>query len=579
MATRFYFPDNASPATYPPLTVLGSWFDNIVAATVHELSTVKQSTAFNSDTVTNGADTGFLSRRYSIVLAAQTILSATTLNMQIRCLESDAAADARVITGVYIFAADGLTILDTLYEDDVHVEPALTLTNRKGILTDSAVGTYSLGGDVVVPAGAFLVVDVGAWFAHVDALTVSFEFGDNSASDLPQDEIATDQFCPWIEFSQTLTVVTVTGSGSEAVTGSGGVKVGGVGVIVFMTPGLEEVTGSGGVVVGGEGVFRFLDPGTLAVIGEGGVEVGGEGIIEFVSYGIEAVIGHGGVEVGGQGVIEFLDAASTIFAVVGSGGVAVGGAGVIEFLSPSIHEVIGSGGVVVGSFRVPEATVVGFVEYTIGLIAVIGSGSVEVGGAGVIAFTEASIYAVPTPQSVAAADVVVGGASIISFISHQILEVIGEGGVVVGGGEAVPPDVFDTYIMTGVRGEPSIYSNFNFNSYAKYRGKYYGAGATGIFLLEGADDAGEEIYPGVRIGMMNFGTDREKRIRLLRCGGETTGAEVRVSDGNGTSDYAPVERGRAAISRKVQAREILIEISDFESLDHLEIVPLILHKR
>lgn len=364
-----------------------------------------------------------------------------------------------------------------------------------------------------------------------------------------------------------------------AITGSGGVRVGGEGTIAFLTP--EIVIGSGGVEVGGEGVIEFIGPEIPAVVGEGGVEVGGKGTIVFVSYGVVAVVGSGGVKVGGSGVIEFtsLDATTTE-AVVGSGGVAVGGVGVIEFLSPSLIEVVGSGGVVVGGFRVPEATVVDFVEYAESvLIDVIGSGGVEVGGAGVIGFTEASIYAVPTPQSVAAADVVVGGDGIISFISYQILEVIGEGGVFVGGGESTPPDVFDTYVMTGVRGEPSIYSNFNFNSYAKYRGKEYGAGAAGLYLLEGDDDAGSEIQPGIRIGMANFGTDREKRIRLVRCGGATTGAEVKVSDGNGNADYADVERGRAAISRKVQARELLIEITGFESLDHLEIIPLVLHKR
>ena len=160
MATRFYFPDNDPPGVYPALTVLGAWFDNVVAATVHSLVTEKESTAFANSTVTNAADTGFMSRRYvSAPLAAQTILGATTLNMQIRCLESDAGADARVITGVYIFSADGLTLEATLYEDDVHVEPDLVLTNRKGILTDSIVGDYT-GGDVVVEAGQLLVVDV-----------------------------------------------------------------------------------------------------------------------------------------------------------------------------------------------------------------------------------------------------------------------------------------------------------------------------------------------------------------------------------------------------------------------------------
>jgi hypothetical protein len=186
---------------------------------------------------------------------------------------------------------------------------------------------------------------------------------------------------------------------------------------------------------------------------------------------------------------------------------------------------------------------------------------------------------VPVPQAAADPSVVVGGEGIVAFIDPVILEIIGDGGAYLGGGTSVTSDVFETYVLTGARGEPSIYSGYNFNSYARHRGKEYGAGAAGLYLLEGADDAGNEIHSGVRIGMVNFGTDREKRIRLLRCGGSTTGAEARVSDGNGSSDYVTVDLGRATVSRKVQARELLIEISDFESLDHLELVPMILFKR
>jgi hypothetical protein len=111
-----------------------------------------------------------------------------------------------------------------------------------------------------------------------------------------------------------------------------------------------------------------------------------------------------------------------------------------------------------------------------------------------------------------------------------------------------------------------------------YRGQYFGAGPDGIYLLEGEDDAGAEIHPGVRIGPVNFGTDLEKRLRLVRCGGQSTGAQVRVSS-NRDAGFYDVENGRAAVSREIQGRELTIEIADFETLDHLEIVPLVLHER
>ena len=663
MATRFYFPDNAPGDVSPSFE--SAEFDNYDEVTHHELVDTKQSTAFTTVSHPNGGAgyNSLLFRRYTTngVLAAQTILSSCTVKCQIRGKEEDAATDAQVFIAVYLCSPDGTDWEQKVYICSDPTEMDTVLTNRT-----AADAPNTVWDEFVVSAGWRLVVDIGIQWLYTSPSTKDafLEFGDAVESDLPEDEISTDQFCPWIEFSQDLVLIEVTGTGSTAVTGSGGVKVGGVGAIAFLTPDIEDVVGSGGVEVGGEGVIEFLDPDVLVVVGSGGIEVGGDGIVEFVAYGILAVTGYGGVRVGGQGIIELisfdeaaltilavtgsggvvvggigvvefltpsvfavvgsggvivgsplestvigfveytsgilavigsggvrvggagvvdlvsLDASTTV-AVIGSGGAVVGGVGVVEFLTPSILEVIGSGGVIVGEFRPPEITVVGFVSSTSSLIDVVGSGGVEVGGVGVIAFTENedSVYAVPTPQSVADADVVVGGASVISFIFHQILAVIGDGGVVVGGGESILPDVFETYLMTGARGEPSIYSNFNFNSYAKYRGKYYGAGAAGIYLLEGADDAGEEIYPGMKIGPLNLGTNREKRLRIIRLGSETDGAQVKVHNGNGLASYHDVENGRADVSMKVEGRELFVEITDFTELSHLELVPLVLHKR
>jgi hypothetical protein len=167
----------------------------------------------------------------------------------------------------------------------------------------------------------------------------------------------------------------------------------------------------------------------------------------------------------------------------------------------------------------------------------------------------------------------------VGFTYPQITALVAEGGYVLESPELPDEGVFETLVLTGSQSEVSIYSNFNFNSYAKYGGKYYGATQDGIFLLEGKDDAGAPIHSGAQIGPVNFGTDREKRLRLIRCGGECDEAQVRVSDGNGKSGQFPVRGGRSTVSRNVQGRELTIEIVDFKSLNHLEIIPLVLAKR
>lgn len=360
------------------------------------------------------------------------------------------------------------------------------------------------------------------------------------------------------------------------ITTSGGAIVGGASVVAFLMPGDLAVITSGGAVVGGQSVITLTNPSVLSVVTSGGVEVGGQSIIGTAP---PVNVVSGGAQVGGQSVVTVVfPVRPPVLSVVTSGGAVVGGVSVVGRATPPVLSIICSGGAQVGGFRVPELTVVQFIYPADRTTAIVGSGGVEVGGASVVTWSKPPIFAAPPFQGAADADVFVGGASIISFIHPQILQVIAEGGVTVGG-EPVGDDIFETYVLTGARGEPSIYSNFPFNSYASYRGQEFGAGPAGIYLLEGFDDAGKEIHPGARIGPANFGTDREKRLRLLRCGGKTVGAQVKVSNSNGSAGYFDIEGGRAAVSRKVQGRELTIEITDFETLGHLEIVPLVLQKR
>jgi hypothetical protein len=167
----------------------------------------------------------------------------------------------------------------------------------------------------------------------------------------------------------------------------------------------------------------------------------------------------------------------------------------------------------------------------------------------------------------------------VGFIFPQKTAMAAQGGYVLESPDVPDDGVFETLVLTGTRNEVSIYSNFKFNSYAEYGGKYYGATQDGIFLLEGEDDAGASIHTGARIGPTNLGTDREKRLRTVKCGGDCGKALVRVSDGNGKTHLSPVKGGRADISRAVQGRELTVEIVDFKSLNHLEIIPLVLAKR
>ena len=356
------------------------------------------------------------------------------------------------------------------------------------------------------------------------------------------------------------------------------IKISVAGVITLATPGVEAIVGSVALEVSPAGVIAFAVPPVLDVVGSVGLAITPAGVI---SEPVPRVyIGSVKLGIGVRGEIgSGLPVTSPILSVIGSVGLGINATGVVALAVPSVLSVIGSVEIRINEFRVPELTVVQLIPPSVlVLVAITGSVGIEVGTAGVIALATPLTYAVPPPRPIEGATINIKVAGIIAFISPQILEIIGDIEVGISGGE-IDPGVFDTYALTGARGEPSIYSGFNFNSYARHRGQDFGAGAGGIYLLVGEDDAGDEIHPGLKIGPFNLATDREKRLRLLRLGGKTDGAQVKVSNGNGGAGYYPVEEGRVAVSREVQGREITIEITDFESLDHLEIIQTILHKR
>ena len=365
-----------------------------------------------------------------------------------------------------------------------------------------------------------------------------------------------------------------------AIVGSVPINIAPAGIIALVAPGVEAVVGSVGLQVIPAGVIAFLAPQRLAVIGSVSLGIRPAGVISEPVF-LRTCIGSVRLGIGVRGVIgsgSELPITPPILSVIGFVGLGINATGVVGLAVPSILSVIGSVNICINEFRVPELTVVQLLSPGALTLAIAGSVGVEVGPVGVIALTTPPSYAVPPPQPIEAATINIAVAGVIALISPQILEVIGDIEVGISGGE-IAPGVFDTYALTGARGEPSIYSNFPFNSYAKYRGQDYGAGADGISLLEGDDDAGKEIHPGVRIGPFNGGSDREKRIRLLRLGGKTDGAQVRVNNNNGSSGYYDVERGRAAVSREIQGRELIVDITDFTTLDHLEIALLVLAKR
>lgn len=165
--------------------------------------------------------------------------------------------------------------------------------------------------------------------------------------------------------------------------------------------------------------------------------------------------------------------------------------------------------------------------------------------------------------------------SLAGLVSNLITAVIipGESGLLVGV-ELVEAGDYEAWVLTGNGFNPSAYTGWRFNSFAKYQGRYYAAGPDGLYLLEGPTQDGDEIISGVRL-YADFGTQRKKWIRAMRLG--TTGDEVEVRIASEDKEgYFELQGDRVVGSYVLRGHNLTIDIQHFDELSHVEIVPMIL---
>ena len=341
---------------------------------------------------------------------------------------------------------------------------------------------------------------------------------------------------------------------------------------------------SGSVEAGGELGFSEFYPEEVRLSTSGGVDAGGGLGLDYEDPGVSYHTLSGGVEVGGKlGISHIGFAEIPITYLTTSRGVKVAGAFVFELVGvgelETLHTTITlDGGVAVGEVRRPPILVVDP-----------GLGADET----VLEFaTHGTIFAggtlgfdIPTPGvyefELTRAGVRVGGALTFGFWEPPSIEIELSGGVMVEGAALAEEAArFETWVLNGFYFEPSIYGNFPFNSYAVKGEKCYAAGEDGIYLLEGGDDAGRPIHPGVRVGPTNFGFANHKRLRAIYPGKKAGTPDLRVLGNNGEESFCRMDdRTRFSVSQKVQDEVLTMEISDFTELSHIEFVPVIKAKR
>jgi len=207
MATRFYLP-STTPSNFVGTIGLapayGAWTVTTQAVRL-ACYRRKQNTAMANASISGDTDKtleSLLIRQYiSGSLKAQTIAQ-QTVKWQIKGLETNAANNlyAAISIRSWNYKTLAFQTLLAITADDVEL-PITTATNRQFSATTAGAITVAVNDRLVIEIGVSGDPASSGSNFHNSTLVI----GDNSATDLPEDDLDQNTYNPWVEFANTIT--------------------------------------------------------------------------------------------------------------------------------------------------------------------------------------------------------------------------------------------------------------------------------------------------------------------------------------------------------------------------------------
>lgn len=173
----------------------------------------------------------------------------------------------------------------------------------------------------------------------------------------------------------------------------------------------------------------------------------------------------------------------------------------------------------------------------------------------------------------------------------EIISVLVQEGLILTTTFMIPGGTYKGWIMNSENFAVSNYTNYDFKSFAKISGKYYGVQDDGLYLLEGDMDDGEFIKGIIRTGKMDLETSNLKNINKAYIGFRGDGTVImKVVADEAYETWFEVSPSRTdlhteqfKLSKGINARywqfEIITEDSTKLELDTIELFPIILKRK
>ena len=140
-------------------------------------------------------------------------------------------------------------------------------------------------------------------------------------------------------------------------------------------------------------------------------------------------------------------------------------------------------------------------------------------------------------------------------------------------------EVWECYVLNTPKFMPSMYSGFDFNSYCVFENRAFGANDTGIYELTGTTDAGSPIHTGAILSETDFGAPNQKRFRHGYLGISGTNPVMVFETDDGSRQVYNIDtRGKVVASHELKAKKWKLSVADYESLDTIKLIPIVLTK-
>lgn len=239
MATRIYLPSTGAAPVSPAFGSSGgsAWGQTTSADRLRGVTTKIASAMASKTTANSGVVQTILNRQYVIGPLAGSTISGT-FKGQLRGSESNAGMDATCAIAIRVVKPDlsdrGVCLAITAPTLSGN-EYTTSLVNRNTLVSTAITS-------VVASTGDYLVIEIGAKQNAVSAnRSVSQSFGDDSGTDLPEDQTTTAANNPWIEFSATIPLATIPAPGVGALSATGFAPV----IPTVVQPGVGAVSSAG----------------------------------------------------------------------------------------------------------------------------------------------------------------------------------------------------------------------------------------------------------------------------------------------------------------------------------------------